>query len=143
MFSIRKIIVVIIVFLLAVLFWLFAYPRSTSVGPIISPAPSSPDTIVLPVGRTGQVGGLFVRFDSLVADNRCPIDVVCIEAGAVTAKVTLSYDESVESLNLPQDQVPHEFAGHRVSIVKAMPEARSTISIPSDEYVVEFRVTRD
>jgi hypothetical protein len=89
---------------------------------------------------TADVSGLSIRFNSLVQDNRCPVDVQCIEAGAVTANVTLENDGKSETRNLPSDEVPYEFNGYKVSIVSVSPEARSTVSIKPNEYKVTFKV---
>ncbi len=120
----------------------YVYPLEVRTLPMIVPEASAPGLVVLPVGRTGEVDGLFVRFDTLVTDNRCPVDVQCIEAGAVTARITLMSGDITETINLPQDQVPHEFAGYRISIEAVSPVAQSTVTIRPEEYIVTFRVEK-
>lgn len=105
------------------------------------PHVSSPvNEVALAPDVTAEVSGLSIRFNSLVQDNRCPVDVQCIEAGAVTVNVTLEYEGKSETRNLPSDEVPHEFMGNKISIIAVSPEARSTVSIKPNQYKVTFKV---
>ena len=78
----------------------------------------------------------------MIADNRCPVDVTCIEAGAVTAHVTMYDSDKVEERNFPSDEVPYKFGDYSISIVRAAPVARSTVEIDPDSYIVIFHVTK-
>lgn len=96
--------------------------------------------ITLGVGQTGKVGGLSVTFNSFVQDSRCPIDVVCIQAGAVNVNVTLSDSEHSITKNMPSDEVPYEFDGYKVSIVSIAPPRESKKDIPSGAYRITFHI---
>ena len=127
-----------VVVLLLILAGAYGYfvPRTS----IVVPTSLTPDRVVLSIGDTGRVGDIFITFLDLVEDNRCPLDVMCIQAGSVTAHVSLSRGDKTESLNLPQDQVPHEFAGYQISILSAEPPNKQGIEIAKADYRVTFRV---
>ena len=92
------------------------------------------------VGRSGRVGDFTLKLNSMVADNRCPVDVQCIEAGAVTVSVTVQHDGIVETRTIASDEVPHRFGKYRLSIINVAPEARSTVRIGANGYTVTFYV---
>jgi len=108
--------------------------------PFTSQASASVNQVTLDPDMTAEVSGLSVRFNTLIQDSRCPMDVQCIEAGAVTTNITLEFDGKSKTINLPSDEVPHEYEGYKVSIVAVSPDARSTVSIKPNEYKVTFKV---
>jgi len=92
--------------------------------------------------QTGVIGDLSIRFNSFVQDNRCPIDVQCIEAGAVTVNVTLSAGGQSEVRNFPSDEVPYSFGSYKISIVNIAPPRMSKTEIPPAQYRITFRATQ-
>jgi hypothetical protein len=110
----------------------------------IAVPPTSPQsgTEEIGFGQTKLVGPISITLHSVVQDNRCPTDVVCIEAGAITARVTLSMGPNSETFNMPSDEVPHEFWGYKVSITNVKPNALSTKTINPKDYKVAFHVEK-
>lgn len=100
----------------------------------------SPGEVMLGVGQMGNFSNLSLTFNEFIADYRCPIDVQCIQAGAVVANITLKSGEEVLTLNKPSDEVPLEFAGYKISIVNTNPPAMSQKIIDPKDYVVTFLV---
>lgn len=96
--------------------------------------------ITLKVGETKIVGPLSLTLNSFVQDNRCPIDVQCIEAGAVTVNVTMSEGTNTETRNFPSDEVPYAFGDHLISISDIAPLRKVNQEIPAGEYVITFKV---
>jgi hypothetical protein len=92
------------------------------------------------VNQTKLVGGIKITLHEVLQDNRCPIDVQCIEAGAITARVTFVSDTEKETFNMPSDEAPRGFDAWQASIVNVNPPAISTRSIHSSDYRVTFRV---
>lgn len=138
----KKVISISISIALVLIFAVYLYPPESAFAPVIVPENGTPDTLVLPVGRTGIVKDVSVTFNELVADYRCPVDVVCIEAGAVVAHITLSSGGMTETFNLPQDEVPKAFGKYLISIESVTPEARSTREIDPEDYKVTFRIVQ-
>lgn len=136
----KKAITIIISIALVLILAVYIYPADPVLAPVIVPESGTPHLLTLPVGRTGALGDISITFNELVADYRCPVDVMCIEAGAVVANITLSSLDTTETFNLPQDEVPRAFGKYLVSIEGATPEARSTVQIDPDDYVVTFKV---
>jgi len=100
----------------------------------------SVNEVVLAPDVTAEVSGLSIWFKALIQDNRCPVDAQCIEAGAVTASITLGTDGKLETHNISSDEVPYEYMGYKVSIVAVSPDARSAVSIKPNDYKVTFKV---
>ncbi len=98
--------------------------------------------VTIAIGKTAVVGGLSLTLNSFIQDNRCPVDVVCIEAGAVTVNVTMKDSSKSETRNFPSDEVPYEFDGYKISIVDINPPARSTVEIKDTEYRITFHVQK-
>jgi hypothetical protein len=96
--------------------------------------------LVLKPGQTGTVGQLSLTFNSLVQDSRCPIDVECIQAGAVNTNVTLAVPGFKQTRNMPSDEVPLEFHGYKISIINIEPSRRSGQEIPGGLYVITFHI---
>lgn len=96
--------------------------------------------ITLSKGTTAEVSGLSLTFNHFVADYRCPVDVQCIQAGAIVVNVTMEMDSKKETRNFPSDEVPYEFAGKAISIVKIAPEAHSEKTIAEEDYRITFKV---
>lgn len=93
-------------------------------------------------GQTGIIGGLSITFNSFVQDSRCPIDVQCIQAGAVTVNVTLSAGGQSEVRNFPSDEVPYSFGSYKIFIENIAPPRRSKTEIPPAEYRITFRAVQ-
>lgn len=102
--------------------------------------PSTATRTLVKLGETKFVGGVNITLSDIVADSRCPVDVQCIQAGSVRAKVTLQSDTDKETLELTSAQAPHKFDTYQVSIVGITPAARSGVHIEKGEYVLTFLV---
>ncbi len=107
---------------------------------VVDAPESDVHSAVVSVGGSTVIGGMRVTLHEVVADNRCPIDVQCIEAGAITARVTLDSDTDHETFNMPSDEVPHPFDTFTVAIGTVSPDAVSTQPIDPSEYQVTFVV---
>jgi hypothetical protein len=99
-----------------------------------------PEELALKVGETKTGAGLTVKLNSVPNDYRCATDVQCIEAGAIVANVTLAAGDETLTRNVPSDEVPIQFAGYAISIIKIEPPLLSTRPTAQSEYVVTFKV---
>jgi len=113
------------------------------------PTATLPDAIVsngnltLAVGQKGNVNGLIITLNAFVQDSRCPIDVVCIQAGAVTVNVTLTDATHSEMKNFPSDEVPQKFGKYRVSIADIATPRQNQKEVLEGQYRITFHVTDD
>ncbi len=96
--------------------------------------------ITLKVGETKTAGSLSLTLNSFVQDSRCPIDVTCIQAGAVTVNVTMNDGVNTETRNFPSDEAPYVFGAHTISISDIAPPRKANQEIPPGEYVITFQV---
>ena len=101
-----------------------------------------PQDVVLGVGAVGRVGDLAITFNRFVQDSRCPIDVQCIQAGAVNINVSFSNGKQTVTKNMPSDEVPQEFGGYKISIVEIAPARKSGAEIDPRDYKITFHVSR-
>lgn len=101
---------------------------------------SQTSEVTVGVGQTGRVGGLDITFNKFIQDSRCPIDVECIEAGAVNINVTLASGPHIETKNMPSDEVPYSFNEYQVSIANILPPRHSKEEIKPSDYKITFHV---
>jgi hypothetical protein len=99
-----------------------------------------PGDLTLGVGQTGSTSGLSITFNALVQDSRCPIDVECIEAGAVNTNVTFKTGTKTETRNMASDGVPLQWNGYKISITDITPPRKSHTEIAPGAYRITFHV---
>jgi hypothetical protein len=77
----------------------------------------------------------------VVEDSRCPIDVVCIQAGTVRllARVTTSFGEKTLIFTLGRPEVVDDSA---IELTLVLPTTRSTAPIEKADYRFTFKVTK-
>ncbi len=92
------------------------------------------------VGQTLLINGVKITLNKIVGDNRCPTDVTCIVAGAVTANVTLQSDTKKETKDMKSDAEPTIFDSFTVALTKASPSSISTETIAPEDYNLTFKV---
>lgn len=95
---------------------------------------------VIGIGETKLLKGVKITLNSVVQDNRCPVDAECIEGGAITANVTFVSDTDKETFNMPSDEVPRAFDAWKVSIIGVRPSRVSIKDPDPNSYQVVFRV---
>ncbi len=100
------------------------------------------NTATIAMGQTKTINGVSITLNDIVADYRCPIDVTCIEAGAIVANVTFKVGDEVKTFNMPSDEVPQTFVGYTVVIGETTPPARAKVTIDQNQYVVQFTVEK-
>ena len=95
-------------------------------------------------GFGGEVSLMNVRIypTELLEDSRCPIDVVCIQAGTVRirARLVSGLGESPRqeyTLGKPVTTETEE-----VTLVEVLPVPKSTVSIKPSDYVFRFKIER-
>jgi hypothetical protein len=105
-------------------------------------ATSSQGDIALPVGQVGTINGVQVFFKGVEQDNRCPVDVRCIQAGAVTLRLALGVDGVIQQINFSSNQAPYQLGHSLISIVRISPQRYSQTQIDPSVYIVVFHVTQ-
>lgn len=117
-------------------------PQILAVSAVDTQVPEAPADITLGVGEKGTVGNLEITFNALVQDSRCPIDVQCIQAGAVNTNVTFKEGSHIETKNMPSDEVPQRFGEYMISIVQIAPPRKSKKEISPPEYRITFHISK-
>lgn len=98
--------------------------------------------ITLGIGESAKFESFILTFNDFLNDYRCPIDVECIEAGAVNTNVTFSDGVKTETKNMPSDEVPQVFGDYKISIIGVLPPLKSNAVIPKNEYKIIFQIER-
>jgi hypothetical protein len=118
--------------------------------PTITPSASStsPDAsstvmnnvsdVTLEVGQSVIANGISLTLNSIVSDNRCPVDVNCIVAGAVTANVSLEKGPIKEKRDFSSDDSAYVFQGAPITISNVLPSKQSTTTLASSDYQITF-----
>ena len=90
-----------------------------------------------------------VRFNRVLGDSRCPIDVMCVWAGLAEVELTFSQPGST----LTDTLVLGDFSGttktdlatfgvYSVRLLQVLPAPLSTMTIPQEDYVVKLEVKK-
>ena len=103
---------------------------------------SAPAEIVLSINQSAKIDDLILTLNSIPNDYRCPIDVQCIQAGAINANVMFEVLGKSVSRNMPSDEVRQEYEGYKISIVDINPPAMSKTSIDQEDYKITFKITK-
>ncbi len=100
-----------------------------------------PGTGQVRVGETKTIGGVRITVNKIVEDSRCPIDVVCIQAGRLVANVTLKSNTDQETVDLVLgSRTPKAFDSYKVSLTLAEPSPLSSQSQTTRVYKLTFKV---
>lgn len=94
----------------------------------------------LKVGQTGTFENLSFKFNQIIQDSRCPLDVTCVWAGDFQVAATVTVDGLEENLEIVDSQEAHRFNNYLIDIVKIEPAVLTTTE--SNNYVVTFSIIK-
>lgn len=98
-------------------------------------------TTTLSVGATQEVSGVRMTLESITKDSRCPVDVQCIQAGNITANMTLVFPQEIIKMDLTLD-VPISFGDYDITITNVTPLKKSAQEIKTSDYEVTLLVVK-
>ncbi|MFA6094688.1 MAG: hypothetical protein WC757_02265 [Candidatus Paceibacterota bacterium] len=98
--------------------------------------------ITLGIGQKALVGAVNVTLNAIVQDSRCPVDVQCIQAGTVTANITLNTGAFSETRSISSNERPYLFNGHYISIASVTPMRYSEREISLSAYYITFHIEK-
>lgn len=96
-------------------------------------------TLTLSPGEKGTVGGIALSFEKVIQDSRCPIDVVCIRAGDVTTRISLSSPNEQKQIDLSSEK-EELFGAYTIAIESVSPSPSASTPIFEREYEVMFSI---
>ena len=114
-------------------------------GPTDPSGPSLDQRFTIQVGESEVLRGepVRVRFERIIEDSRCAVDVVCIVAGEARGEFRITVGNAapvtVELSTDPRSSV--EVTGYRFTLVGMTPLPRSNIRIDPRQYRAELVVT--
>jgi hypothetical protein len=101
----------------------------------------------LQIGQTAGVltssATVLVRFNGVTGDNRCPVDVQCVVAGAATSRLTVQTALNVRDVSLdvpPSGSVQQEVDEITLVAVGIRPDAEAGVTINPLTYVIGLNV---
>lgn len=107
------------------------------------------DSVKIRVGQSIVVEGTRIRLNQVVNDSRCPSDVVCIWAGDAEAQFSIGINcdacrapEYLLSLHTTLEPKSGEAMGYRLTLLRVLPEPRSTSVILPGAYAAWVRVVK-
>ena len=111
-------------------------PSSPIAGPVMPPVKKG-----IYLGDVVSFGFVSIRPISIEEDSRCPVDVVCIQAGTIRLKiqVTTSTSSSINIIKLGQEFITQ---GSKITLTNVFPDKRSTVNILDKDYNFNFHVVR-
>lgn len=104
-----------------------------------SPCPIISESNISKINKKILSNGIYITPLKVLGDSRCPVDVVCIQAGTVTLRVKLESGGSKQEVDLTIGN-PIAFSGKSVELYEVLPPANSKITISDSEYSFEFKV---
>jgi hypothetical protein len=103
--------------------------------------PAGTQATRLKIDETGSAGGITITLNDIIADDRCPVDAVCVREGRFAVNTTLETNDLLEQPNLRSGDTGYMFANRRVAVVRVLPPRISNREIRGDDYLVTFWVT--
>lgn len=104
----------------------------------------------LPVGHSARVDGtsFTIMFNGVTADSRCPLGVMCIQAGNATLSLTVTEGAGTKTPVLlypnPTPTTPDSvtLGGYVVHLIELQPVRRRDTEIPPASYVATLHVNK-
>ncbi len=103
---------------------------------------SFPLDLTLKVGESKNVGDFNLVLNKILEDSRCPVDVVCIQAGRVRAQVNFSAGKTSEAKEISSDSKPIVFGIYKISMTDVKPVNTSKKQIETRDYKLSFHITK-
>ena len=103
---------------------------------IVVPVSNSLD---LGIGQTGEVEGVSIMPLEVAEDSRCPLDVVCIQAGTVRLKVEVAIgaEKYLENFLLGHQT---DIKSVQITLTEVTPAPNSKVTITPDQYKFLFTI---
>ena len=119
-------------------------------GPPTSSVVTTDSDFDLAVGHSAHLDGtaLTIRFDGVTADSRCPLGVMCIQAGNATVSLTVTDGAGPKTTVLlyanptPQTPTSAKVGGYEISLVAVQPIRRRDVTIPPASYIATLHVSK-
>lgn len=108
-----------------------------------TPAQPSPQSnLTLKVGQTGTFENFSIKANPIIEDSRCPIDVVCIQAGTVRVSVFVQDGARSEKIVVEMNK-SYTLGSFKYSLTQVLPAPRSSHQISQEDYSLTFNIARN
>jgi len=102
-------------------------------------------TFILSPGQSTEINGVAFTLVKIAGDSRCPLDVTCIWAGAVTAQVSVEKGGTHAALTVTSTDTAEftiESRSYTVSIKDVLPAKETGGEIDQKNYKITFEITK-
>jgi hypothetical protein len=119
---------------LALLFTIMACNSTPS-----EPSHQAGSVLTLRYGRSAIVAGTRVTFADVVADSRCPKDVVCVWAGDAAVRLESGAESIVLHTAAAAGSTSGRLGGVTLTLEDVKPDPVSTVETKKTDYVISLR----
>ncbi len=102
---------------------------------------SGTEQVRVRLGQSATILGVKILPTKIIEDSRCPVDVVCIQAGTVKVEATLesSLGKATYIFTLAK---PAKSSTEEITLMSVLPVKKSGGEINSKDYVFNFQVKK-
>jgi hypothetical protein len=119
-------------------------------GPPASTVVVADSDFDLTVGQSARVDGtaVTITFNGVTADSRCPLGVMCIQAGNASVSLTVTDGAGVKTPVVlyanptPQTPTSAKVGGYEIAVVELAPVSRRGVTIPPASYVATLHAAK-
>lgn len=115
--------------------------NSNSTLEILQPGLNEKFQLRVGQSATFDNGRLWFEFESVPSDSRCPENALCVWAGDAIA--VLKYLDGQDTLHTYLEPKATQRQNYQITLVQLSPYPKTSGTIPQDEYVATFVVTKE
>ncbi len=116
----------------------------------VKSAPVNDAAFSLKVHETKTISGsgdMYIRFDSVLSDSRCPKNVQCVWQGVATAQLLIGNKTEQQSFNLSTAAVQKYIKdtivmGYRIEVANLLPYPDKDIPFTNQDYIISLKIRK-
>jgi|GEM_PF-6070063 len=101
------------------------------------------EEVTLSIGESYDTEGLSIKLIDIPQDDRCPVEVECIQAGAVTADLEVEVEDRTQVISIKSGAGERQVGEYYITLVDVKPEAKEGVTISIGDYKLLFYITKD
>lgn len=102
----------------------------------------------IPAGETALISSdkLYIKFDSIISDSRCPTGVVCVWAGEAKAKIQMKLNGQISDIVLTDNggtdgMSQSTFGSYKLSF-QIKPYPRADVTTAASDYILYIKLDK-
>lgn len=104
--------------------------------------------VSIPAGETALISSekLYIKFDSLISDSRCPTGVVCVWAGEAKAKIQMKLNGQISDIVLTDnggtDGMSQSTFGNFKLTFQIKPYPKADVTTAAGDYILYIKLDK-